>query len=342
MRGQGAVSARNGEVAVVTGGTAGVGRAVAIGLGRLGHPVGLLARDADGLEHTRREVEEMGGRAMAVSADVAESEQVEAAAKRIEAELGPIGIWVNNAMVTVFSPFASMSAEEFERVTRVTYLGVVNGTRAALARMRPRDAGVIVQIGSALAYQAIPLQSAYCGAKFAARGFTDAARAELIQARSRVSITTVHLPAVNTPQFVWARSRLVGEPRPLAPIFEPETAADSVLFAIRHRWREVHLGHSCALTVLGSRFLPALLERHLATAAFDGQQGKNPQAGERAGNLFAPVGGLHALRGPFGNEAGRNALPFWLTTYPLVSLAATLLVILVVALALVALIAGTA
>lgn len=334
------MAANDRDVAVITGGTAGVGRAVAIRLARLGHPLALLARDADGLERTRSAIAEFGGTALAIPADVAEARQVEAAADRIEAELGPIGVWINNAMVTVFSPFSAMQADEFERVTRVTYLGIVNGTRAALAHMSPRDHGTIVQIGSALAYQAIPLQSAYCGAKFAARGFTDAVRAELRQARSRVSIGTVHLPAINTPQFRWARPRLPGEPRPLAPIFDPDTAAEAVLFAIRHRWREVHLAHSCALTVVGSRFVPGLLERHLATAAFEGQQRGGPQSGERAGNLFEPVTGGHALRGPFEDEAKIRTLPLWLTTFPLISLAAAVLVVLIVVVSLVALVAA--
>jgi short-subunit dehydrogenase len=332
------VAANDREVAVITGGSAGVGRAVAIRLAREGHPLGLLARDAEGLERTQIAITELGGRALAIRTDVAEWELVEAAADRIEAELGPIGIWINNAMVTVFSPFAAMRPDEFERVTRVTYLGIVNGTRAALGRMRPRDRGIVVQVGSALAYQAIPLQSAYCGAKFAARGFTDAVRAELRRDNSAVAVTTVHLPAINTPQFLWARSRLPAEPRPLAPIFDPETAAGSVLFAIRHRWREVHFGHSCALTVVGSRMAPGLLERYLAGAASEGQKSKRPQVGERAGNLFEPISGVHALRGTFEDETRSTTLPLWMTTFPLATLAAAL-VILILALVIAGLIA---
>jgi NAD(P)-dependent dehydrogenase (short-subunit alcohol dehydrogenase family) len=317
----------SGDVVVVTGASAGVGRAIAHAFARRGHGVALLGRASAPLEDVRREVDAAGGRGLALPTDVASPEAVEAAAERVEAELGPIGIWVNNAMVTIYAPASAMRAEEYAQVTAITYLGIVHGTLAALRRMRPRDRGLIIQIGSALAYAAIPLQSAYCAAKFAARGFTDSIRAELLHDRSKVRVSTVHLPAINTPQFVWARSRLPCETQPVPPIFAPEVAAGAVLFAADRAWREVHLGGPSAMTILGSRLAPGLLERHLAKAAWEGQQTDTPAEGERIGNLEAPAVG-HALRGPFADKARDRTLPLWLTTFPLVSLAAGLVLVL--------------
>jgi NAD(P)-dependent dehydrogenase (short-subunit alcohol dehydrogenase family) len=317
------------DVVVVTGASAGVGRAIAHAFGRRGHGVALLGRAAEPLEEVRREVEAAGGRGLALPTDVASAEAVEAAAERVEAELGPIAVWVNNAMVTVYAPASAMRAEEYAQVTAITYLGIVHGTLSALRRMRPRDRGLIIQIGSALAYAAIPLQSAYCAAKFAARGFTDSIRAELRHDRSQVRVSTVHLPAINTPQFVWARSRLPKETQPVPPIFAPEVAADAVLFAADHRWREVHLGGPSAMTILGSRLAPGLLERHLSKAAWEGQQTDKPASGERIGNLEAPATG-HALRGPFEESARGRTLPLWVTTFPLLTFAVALLLVLVV------------
>jgi len=218
------------RVAVVTGASAGVGRATVRRFAREGWSVGLLARGRDGLEGARREVEEAGGRAVVVPVDVADAEAVEAAAEEVEATLGPIDVWVNDAMVTVFSPVHEITADDFRRVTEVNYLGAVHGTLAALRRMRPRDRGTIVQVGSALAYRAIPLQSAYCATKFALRGFTDSLRTELLHEGSRVHVTSVHLPALNTPQFGWSKTAMTRQPQPVPPIFQPEVAADGIHF----------------------------------------------------------------------------------------------------------------
>jgi short-subunit dehydrogenase len=319
------------QVVVVTGASAGVGRAIAHAFARRRHQVALLGRAAEPLEEVRREVDAAGGRGLAIQTDVADAEAVEAATERVEAELGPIGVWVNNAMVTIYAPASAMRAEEYAQVTAITYLGIVHGTLAALRRMRPRDRGLIIQIGSALAYAAIPLQSAYCAAKFAARGFTDSIRAELLHDRSRVKVSTVHLPAINTPQFVWARARLPNETQPVPPIFAPEVAARAVLFAADRGWREVHLGPPAMMTILASRLAPGLLERHLATAAWEGQQTDTPANGERIGNLEAPAVG-HALHGPFTERARDRTWPLWLTTFPLPILAAVLLILLLVVL----------
>ena len=229
----------NSEVVVVTGASAGVGRAIAREFARHGAKVGLLARSQDGLDGAARDVERLGGRALAVVTDVSDDQQVEEAADRIERALGPIDIWVNNAMVSVLSPALEMTAEEFRRVTEVTYLGYVHGTLSALRRMVPRDRGVVVQIGSALAYRAIPLQSAYCAAKHAVQGFTESLRSELIHDRSHVRLTTVQLPAVNTPQFSWIRTRMPNHPQPVPPIFQPEVIARAVYWTAHHR-RRVH------------------------------------------------------------------------------------------------------
>ncbi len=304
------------ETVVVTGASAGVGRAVALAFGREGASVGLLARHEAALQEVVEEIEAAGGRAIAVVTDVADAEQVEEAAERVERAFGPITVWVNNAMATVFSPLADMNAREFERATDVTYLGVVYGTMSALRRMRPREAGMVVQVGSALAYRSIPLQSAYCGAKHAIRGFTDAVRCELLHDESNVGISSVHLPAINTPQFQWARARIGHHPRPLDPIYDPEVAADAVLWAARHRWREVIVGNSTLMTVTGNKVAPGLLDHYLAHAAYEGQHGHQRLESERSGNLFEPVAGYHAVRGPFDADSKQWSLPFWATTYP--------------------------
>src|SRR5438132_5348724 len=241
------------QVVVITGASAGVGRATVRTFARQGADIGLLARGIDGLEAARREVEAEGGRALVLPTDVADAGQIEAAADRVERELGPIDIWVNNAMVSVFSPVKELQAEEVQRVTEVTYLGVVYGTLAALKRMLPRDHGAIVQVGSALAYRGIPLQAAYCGAKHAIQGFTESLRCELLHDRSRVHVAMVQLPAMNTPQFDWVKSRLPREPQPVPPIYEPEIAAGANLWAATHRRRELSVGGPTAAAIWGNK-----------------------------------------------------------------------------------------
>jgi short-subunit dehydrogenase len=288
---------------VVTGASAGVGRAVVRAFARQGADIALVARGRDGLAAAAKEVEAEGGRALALSLDIADAGAVETAAARVEAELGPIDVWVNNAMVSVFSPVHLLTADEVRRVTEVTYLGCVNGTLAALARMRPRDRGTIVQVGSALAYRAIPLQAAYCGAKHAVEGFTESLRCELLHDRSGVRVTMVQLPAINTPQFGWVRSRLPGHPQPVPPIYQPEVAADAIVWAAAHAPKEVSVGRSTALALLANRMAPALLDRYLARTGYESQQLDEPVEPDRLDNLYAPLDGDHGAHGRFDHRA---------------------------------------
>ena len=300
------------RVVVITGASAGVGRATAHAFGKRGDRVALLARDPEALNTAAAEVESFGGRALAVPTDVADADQVEAAATRVESELGPIDVWVNDAMATVFSPFRDLKAEEYRRATEVTYLGYVWGTMAALKRMLLRDRGTIVQVGSALSYRAIPLQAQYCGAKFAIRGFTDSLRTELLHDHSRVHITMVQLPAVNTPQFNWCKSRLPKHPQPVPPIYQPEVAAEAIVWAAEHRRREHWVGGSTVKAILGNRLAPALADRYLARTGFSSQQTSDPVDPDRPSNLFAPVGGLHATHGIFDAQAKGRSPEVWL------------------------------
>jgi NAD(P)-dependent dehydrogenase (short-subunit alcohol dehydrogenase family) len=277
------------RVVVITGASAGVGRATARAFADRGAAVGLIARGAAGLEAAHREIVQAGGLAIRVEADVADAAAVEAAAERIETELGPIDVWVNNAMVTVLSPVKEMTSEEFQRITDVTYLGVVHGTQAALRRMLPRNDGVIIQVGSALAYRAIPLQSAYCAAKHAIQGFSESLRSELLHDGSKVQITMVQFPALNTPQFDWMLNRLPRHPQPVPPIYQPEIAADAIVWAAEHRPREVNVGSSTSLAVWGNKFIPGLLDRYLARTAFSGQQTLKPNKADHESNLWHPV-----------------------------------------------------
>ncbi|MEZ4423624.1 MAG: SDR family oxidoreductase [Gemmatimonadota bacterium] len=290
-------------VAVVTGGTAGVGRATVRALAARGYDVGVLARGVEGLAGTAREIEAAGQRGCTVPTDVADADAVEAAATQIEEELGPVDVWVNNAMTTVFAPLVEISAAEYERATRVTYLGTVWGTMAALRRMRPRDRGTIVQVGSALAYRSIPLQAPYCGAKHAIRGFTDSLRSELIHEGSQIHLTMVQLPALNTPQFDWCKAKLPRSPQPVPPIFEPEVAADAIVFAAEHRRRELFVGLPTWKSVLGQKVIPGVLDSYLAHAAWEGQQTDQPLDEERPSNLFEPVAGDHGAHGRFDARA---------------------------------------
>lgn len=284
---------------VITGASAGVGRATARAFARRGARVTLIARGEEGLEATRGEVEALGGRALAISADVADAEGMEMAAAATESAFGRIDIWVNNAMATVLSPVKEMTADEYRRVTEVTYLGCVYGTLAALKRMLPRNRGIIVQVGSALAYRSIPLQSAYCGAKHAIKGFTDALRSELLHDRSRVCVTMVQLPALNTPQFDWAKNRLPNKMQPVPPVFQPELAADAIVWAAHHHRRELHLAFSSLRAIWANKFFPGLIDRYLARAGYAGQQTDEPEEANRPDNLWQPVPGDHGAHGRF-------------------------------------------
>jgi NAD(P)-dependent dehydrogenase (short-subunit alcohol dehydrogenase family) len=303
------------EVVVITGASAGVGRAAVRRFAKEKAKIGLLARGVDGLEGARAEVEECGGRALAIPTDVADPEQVEAAADRVERELGPIDIWVNDAMVTVFSPFLEITPEDYRRATDVTYLGFVNGTRSALKRMVPRNRGTIVQVGSALAYRSIPLQSPYCGAKAAIRGFTDSVRTELLHSKSGVHITMVQMPGLNTPQFEWCATTLPKHPKPIPPIYQPEVAAEAIYFAAHHRRREVYVGRATVATILGERVAPGLLDRYLAKTGFDSQQTQEPIPKNRPNNLFRPLPGDHGAHGEFDAQSERHSPQFWADTH---------------------------
>ena len=296
------------EVVVITGASAGVGRATAQAYARRGAYIGLLARSLDGLEGARAEVEAMGGRALVVQTDVADPDQVEAAAEAVEKAFGPIDIWINNAMVTVVSPVKLGTAEEVKRVTEVTYLGAVYGTMAALKRMLPRDRGVIVQVGSALAYRAIPLQAPYCAAKHALKGYTDALRCELLHDGSNVHVTMVQMPALNTPQFEWCRTRMPKRPQPVPPIFQPEVAARAIVWAANRRRREVNVGFPTVKAVWANKFIPGLLDRYLAAQGYSGQMSDEPVEAQRRDNLWSSPPGDRGAHGRFDGEAKSRSL----------------------------------
>ena len=302
-------------VVAITGASAGVGRATVRRFAREKAHIGLIARGEDGLEAARREVEEAGGKALVLPTDVASAEQVEAAAAAVEREFGPMDVWINDAMVTVFSPFLEITPEEYRRATEVTYLGYVSGTRSALKRMVPRDHGTVVQVGSALAYRSIPLQSAYCGAKAAIRAFTDSLRTELLHARSNVHLTMVHLPALNTPQFDWCKSRLPKQPQPVPPIYQPEIAADAIYWAAQHKRREVWVGESTVKAILANKVAPGLLDRYLAKTGYESQQTGQPVAPDRPNNLFEPLAGDHGAHGRFDARARQHSPQLFLDTH---------------------------
>ncbi|MDP9332917.1 MAG: SDR family oxidoreductase [Actinomycetota bacterium] len=288
---------------VVTGASAGVGRAAARAFARQGAALALLARDRDGLEAAAKDVEADGGTALVLPLDVADADAVDRAADAIEAEFGPIDIWVNNAMVSVFSPVHELAAEEVRRVTEVTYLGSVHGTLSALRRMHPRDRGTIVQVSSALAHRSIPLQAPYCGAKHAIEGFTGSLRCELLHDHSGVRVTSVQLPALNTPQFEWVRTRLPGHPQPVPPIYQPEVAAEAIVWAAEHVPRNLKVGMSTVFAIYANRVAPGLLDRYLALTGYDSQQLDEPVDTTRPDNLFEPVGGDHGAHGCFDARA---------------------------------------
>jgi NAD(P)-dependent dehydrogenase (short-subunit alcohol dehydrogenase family) len=299
------------SVVVITGAGSGVGRATARAFASMGVAVGLIARGEDSLEAAAKEVSSAGGRALAISADVADAAAVERAAARVEEELGPLDVWVNNAMTSVLAPFAEVSPEEFRRVTEVTYLGQVYGTRAALARMLPRDHGAIVCVGSALAYRGIPLQSAYCGAKHAIQGFTESVRCELRHGGSHVRITMVQLPALNTPQFEVVLSRLPRRAQPVPPIYQPEVAARAIVWASMHRRREVWVGGSTTATMLANQLAPGLLDRYLGRTGVQSQQTSQHADPDRPSNLWEPVPGDRGAHGPFDHRAHPRSAQSW-------------------------------
>ncbi len=278
-----------------------------------GRRVGLLARGLEGLEGARRDVEALGGRAIAVPTDVADAAQVEAAAAAVEAAFGPIDVWVNNAMVSVFSPIKQMEPEEYRRVTEVTYLGTVYGTLAALRRMLPRDRGVIVQVGSALAYRGIPLQSAYCAAKHAIQGFCDSLYCELIHDKSRVRLTMVQMPALNTTQFGWVKSRLPRKAQPVPPIFQPEVAAEAIVWAAHHDRRSLMVGWPTVEAIVGNKIAPGLLDIYLANTCFDAQMTGEPEDPGRPDNLWEPVdaGHDHGAHGSFDRRSSGSSWLLW-------------------------------
>jgi NAD(P)-dependent dehydrogenase (short-subunit alcohol dehydrogenase family) len=299
------------RVVIITGASAGVGRATVREFARHGARIGLLARGIDGLKAARSEVEELGSQALVIPTDVADANQVESAATQVEAEFGEIDIWINNAMTSVFSPIKEMTPEEFRRVTEVTYLGYVHGTLAALKRMLRRDRGVIVQVGSALAYRGIPLQAAYCAAKHAVQGFCDSLWCELLHDKSNVKLTIVHMPALNTPQFGWVKSRLPRKAQPVPPIFQPEVAAQAIYFAARNPRREFYVGLPTVEAIVANKFAPGLLDHYLARTGYDSQQHDGAEDPNRPDNLLQPVPGDHGAHGAFDARASDWSLQLW-------------------------------
>jgi NAD(P)-dependent dehydrogenase (short-subunit alcohol dehydrogenase family) len=302
-------------VVVVTGGSAGIGRATVQAFARRGARVAVLARGTDGVQAACREVEQLGGEALALPTDVADEAQVEAAAAAVEQRWGGIDVWVNNAMATIFSPADHIATEDFRRATEVTYLGAVWGTLAALRRMKPRDRGIIVQVGSALAYRSIPLQAPYCAAKAALRGFTDSLRSELIHDGSGVRLTMVHLSAFNTPQFEWGRTTMPNRPQPVPPIFQPELAAEAIVWAALHDRREWWVGWPAVKAILAQRVAPGLLDRLLAFQGYSGQQDEEPLPESRADNLHRPVPGDHGAHGRFDERSKPHSAQWWVATH---------------------------
>lgn len=304
------------KTAVVTGASAGLGRAIAREFAKHGTHIGLLARGKDGLNGSKQDVEELGGKAIAIPTDVSDFSQLVSAADQIEETFGPIDIWINNAMNSVFSPFKELKSEEFKRVTEVTYLGQVYGTKVALERMLPYNRGCIILVGSALAYRGIPLQSAYCGAKHGVHGFFESLRSELIHDNSHIKLSMVQLPAMNTTQFQFVKNRLPNKPKPMGTIYEPEVAA-RVIYDIATSdkdKREVYVGYPTAQTIIGNKFFPGWMDQYLAKTGYEGQQTKEPDDPDRKDNLWVPVPGDHGARGDFDAQAWDFSPKFWAAT----------------------------
>jgi NAD(P)-dependent dehydrogenase (short-subunit alcohol dehydrogenase family) len=309
------VASEGSRVVVITGASAGVGRATARRFAEEGNAIALVARGEERLGAAAREVEALGGRALTLPLDVADPEALEAAAEQAEAELGPIDVWVNNAMATVYGPVAQLTPEEFRRVNEVTFLGSVWGTMAALRRMLARDRGTIVQVGSALAYRGIPLQSAYCAAKHALEGFLDSLRTELLHDGSNVRVTAIELPALNTPQFSWGRTKMPRQPQPIPPIFQPEVAADAIVWALDNPRRELYVGWPTVQAIVGNKIAPGLADRYLARTGYESQQLDEPVPPDRADNLFEPVPGEFAAHGRFDDRAKPRSIQLWVTKH---------------------------
>jgi NAD(P)-dependent dehydrogenase (short-subunit alcohol dehydrogenase family) len=308
------------QVVVITGASAGIARATARRFGARGAQVALLARGQAGLDGAAKDVENAGGDALAIPTDVADYDQVDAAARQVEDAFGPIDVWINVAFTSVFAPFHEIKPDEFRRVTEVSYLGFVYGTMVALARMRPRDRGTIVQVGSALGARSIPLQSAYCGAKHAINGFTESLRTELMHEGSNIAVTVVQMPAVNTPQFSWVLSRLPNHPQPVPPIYQPEVAARGVMFAADNpRRKQYWVGASTVGTLVGQKIAPALLDRYLAKTGYQSQQTAEKVGPGRPHNLWEPVDGSnghdHGAHGAFDSQAHKHSPQLWFSHY---------------------------
>lgn len=305
----------NKGVVVVTGASAGLGRSIVRAFAKEGYDVALLARGEDGLKGAKKEVEAMGRRAVYFTVDVADAAAVERAAEETEKQLGPITVWVNNAMNSVFSPVKEMEPEEYKRVTEVTYLGQVYGTLSALKRMLPRDKGVIVLVGSALAYRGIPLQSAYCGSKHAIQGFFDSLRAELLHDKSNVRVTMVQLPAMNTTQFKFVKTRLPNKPKPMGKIYQPEVAAKAIVYAAENDRREVYVGYPTVQAIVGDKIAPEVGDWVLAKTGIKGQQTDIPEDPNRPHNLWEPLPGDHGAHGTFDAEATYSSPQLWLSMH---------------------------
>ncbi|RFA29022.1 short-chain dehydrogenase [Alkalilimnicola ehrlichii] len=306
-------SRKSRQVVVITGASAGIGRATAFEFARQGYAVGLIARGEKRLHSACSAIERQGGRALVLQADVTDPAALEQAAARAERELGPIDVWVNSAMATVFGRFDDITPDEYRQVTETTYLGTVNGTRSALVRMRRRDSGTIIQVGSALAYRAIPLQAAYCGAKHAIRGFTDSLRSELIYEGSRIRLSMVQLGAFNTPQFEWGRNRMNYRPQPVPPIYQPEVAAQAIAWTARHPRREVSVGATSVLAILGQKLAPRIMDWYMAKGAWEGQLTEQRALAGRPDNLFSAPKGDYGSHGRFDSEARNSSIQFLLS-----------------------------
>ncbi|HEX2911827.1 MAG TPA: SDR family oxidoreductase [Chloroflexia bacterium] len=305
------------EVIVVTGASAGIGRATVRAFARPGACIGLLARGRAGLEAAAKEVEQAGGKALVLPTDMSDPKQVQDAADAVEREFGPIDIWVNDAMVTVFAPVKDMTPEDYKRVTEVNYLGFVYGTLCALKSMLPRDKGVIVQVGSALAYRGIPLQSAYCASKHAIQGFQDSLRSELLHYKSNVKISMVQMPALNTPQFRWSRSKMPRKAQPVPPIFEPEVAARAIVYAARHPKREFYVGWPAVKAIVGNKIAPGYADHYLAESGFNSQMIDEPEDPNRPDNLYEPLDAKEdrGAHGVFDSRAKGSSLEWWVDTH---------------------------
>jgi len=305
----------NSSIVVITGASAGVGRATAIEFAKEGATIALLARNRESLEGAKKEVEQNGGKGCVYVVDVADAEKMEETAAAIEKEIGPVDIWINNAMVSVFSPFKEITPAEYKRVTDVTYLGQVYGTMAILNRMLKRDKGKIVLVGSALAYRGIPLQAPYCGAKHGIQGFFDSLRSELLHDKSGVKVSMVELPALNTTQFGWVKSRLSKKAKPMGGIYQPEVAAKAIKYAAIHDRREIFVAFPTFQSIIGNKFFPGLLDNIMAKTGFKGQQTDEPEDPNRPNNLWEPVPGDHTARGPFNKSAKNKSPMLWVSTH---------------------------